>query len=209
MEDLNSPQTPKANINTVPAPQPPKKKSGAGKKVLAVLAVLLLMGASAGAAYYITKEQAEDDAAAIIEPLVAQLEEIAAAQAAAAAAESESAESAFLEVKQWNVKLTPTDSAMTYSIKTVDGNQVAYLTNAAVKDIKGCEDAELAAIGRYDAKQTNEATAGEFVAEVDSYFYYVSGSNGTCATDEADQKLEVAQRDALRAAAKTLESSKE
>ena len=219
MDDVNSSPTPQANINPTEPPRVPKKKSGIVKKVMLVILVLLLMAASAGAAYYFTKEQAEKDAAAIIEPLVAQLEEIEAAQKSAA--EAEVAESSFLEIDQWGVKLTPTASEMSYKItKNSNGTETAWLTNkdaqalsATAQDLSCNKDGSggqpnhwyLASVVRSKNKLTG-VYESMTATKIGDYFYYADQANGGC-SKEASLQAESAARQELYRAAQSVQSN--
>lgn len=111
----------------------------------------------------------------------------------------------YLEIAQWGVKLTPTESAMSYSIGNLGGNETLQLTNADVAELgDSCtSESYLAIISRYKQKldENEENFTASYIGQIGNYYYYVTGANGTCSENPSELLI----RNAIIAAAKTLQ----
>lgn len=215
--DQNTPQTqaPSGQVvdvsydeqpNQVTQPSPKKKH---GKIVaLLLLVLLLIVGAAMGGWWYGTNQaqKESDQKAADLNAKISKLQKELDDQKK----QSKEADSKKLVITQWNVKLTPTKSSMTYKIEKLDnGTEVARLTNKDVQALEkdstcqGEDGLYLATISREKSKTTDGETLGaEFVATIGDYSYYVTGSQGTC----TENPSEITYRSQLIEAAKTLEA---
>lgn len=111
----------------------------------------------------------------------------------------------YLEIAQWGVKLTPTESAMSYSISNLGGNETLQLTNVDVAKLgDSCtSESYLAIVSRYKQKldENEENYTATYIGQIGSYYYYVTGANGTCSENPSETSI----RNAIVAAAKTLQ----
>jgi hypothetical protein len=210
--DVSEPTQPPVTQTTpsVMAPSP-KKNSGAVKKILAVLLVLVLIGGAGYGGYYYAKQQAQKEADAAIAELQAQIDDLKAKTVLGSS--DSAANTKYVEITQWGVKLTstPSTNVIFYQLNSSNSN-LADFVSSEQKDLGG--KCGTFTFSRYHVlrvqkgdKPADQLTANQIKAAesdsrsitIDDYNYYIIGdmSGGDCTGElKEGDSISAAEQDA-------------